>query len=178
MPSLLDIFRWIYYAAFLALLGFLAWRYREQLREFWKRLLAELTALWGGWRKKPQSTETEAVVQVERHRTFAEFTNPFAGTARRWPIDQLLRYSFAALEAWARDRGVARSPEETPIEFARRLGAHFPDLRGPAVDVGLLYSQWAYGGGRLPREAAERLRRFWNAAESARPATTVGGSIN
>ena len=48
-------------------------------------------------------------------RRFADFSDPFAaGTAGRYPPEELVRYTFEALEAWARDNGQPRLPEQTP----------------------------------------------------------------
>ena len=71
----------------------------------------------------------EAVVVQERPRPFADFRNPFAdGSAAGRSPDDLVRYSFAALEAWAFEHDLPRRPDETPLEFADRVGADVPAM--------------------------------------------------
>src|SRR5205823_3347452 len=81
----------------------------------WARdLLASMRRFWEGLfgAKKDQAagggTAEEEGETVEQALPFAAFRNPFAdGTATQRTEQELLRYTFAALEAWARDRDVA-----------------------------------------------------------------------
>ncbi len=64
-------------------------------------------------------------------RPFASFANPFdTGLDQQFTPNDLVIYSFEALEAWAYEHDLARSPHETPIEFVSRLGQARADL-GP-----------------------------------------------
>ena len=47
-------------------------------------------------------------------RPFASYVNPFPldGRGDRMPIKEVMRYTFAALQAWGRERNVERQPEE------------------------------------------------------------------
>ena len=62
-------------------------------------------------------------------RPFASYGNPFdTGLDHQLTPDDLVVYSFEALEAWAYEHELARSPHETPMEFVRpgRPGAGRP----------------------------------------------------
>jgi hypothetical protein len=76
--------------------------------------------------------------------------------------EELLRYSFEALESWARDRGLPREPGETPLEFAGRIGEEFPALDENVRQVAVLYAAVAYSR-RSDVTAASRdvLRGMW-----------------
>ncbi len=97
-----------------------AWRHRlailQQWRAFWQAL----------WRRRSgdgaNDAQNQAAAQQRRAVTFADFVDPFASRlAERWPAETLVQYTFAALEAWARDRGEPRQQWDTPLEFAERL---------------------------------------------------------
>ena len=162
--------KFLYYLTVLVVLAYLAWRFRDQLRDGWQRFLNELQWLREKWGHLPPSTENakESIdtVPVRRARPFSEFSNPFRhrGGAERSP-EELLRYTFSALEAWGREHEVERRAEETPLEFAQRLGVKHPEVARVGRDVSLLYSQLAYGPGELPRETAQHLQRFWRLIE-------------
>src|SRR5262249_32728231 len=96
-----------------------------------KDLLAWWRSLFAGWgRSDDDGTEGgEPVEKAAPPRPFSDFPNPFHdGRATRWSPDQLVRYSFDALQAWANERDLGRRPDETPLEFVRRLGDEVPAL--------------------------------------------------
>ena len=96
-------------------------------------------------------------------RQFADFTDPFAsGMAATWPPEELVRYTFAALEAWARDHGCPRQPEQTPHEFARCLASNLSPLADEARRLADLYCQVAYAPGTLPAASIVGLPQLWH----------------
>ncbi len=126
-----------------------------------KNLLAWLQ----GFRKKAspgrQSGEGVTSPAEAPPPAFAEFPNPFAdGSARRREPAELLAYTFAAFDAWARERDSGRSPQETPAEFARR----HPDL-GNAARVADLLSRSLYSTKPLPGDTPKVLAAFWQELE-------------
>ena len=167
--SLPGIMKFIYYGILLALGIFVLWRYGDQLREFWLRVMHDLGTFWG--RLFPgaerEGTMQQGASSAPPPPAFNTFTNPFQAGRGTAPEADLLRYSFSALEAWGRDQGLARGAEETPLEFAARLAQQFPQAGAPIGDVCLLYSQLAYGGGNLPSETRQRLRRFWSTLQAS-----------
>ena len=144
-----------------AFVGFL-W-YRQQvlnfLRSLWAELLALLSELFGHKRK---SSDQPAAETREPPRPFAAFRNPFlSGNAGRIAPEQLVRYTFEGLEAWAFERQAARRADETPMEFADTLDDRFPALAGDARELARLYSHMLYARTKPTRECLPLLQRLW-----------------
>jgi hypothetical protein len=133
------------------------------LRNFWASLFGG-----GGGGDDESGAEVEAGFRVTPSMPFSSFHNPFAGGAARWSPQELMRYTFAALEAWAREHGQGRQPGETPIEFGERLGRSVPALAADVRRLVALYVRAAYArGGVLPAGSAEVVRQFWERLEAA-----------
>ena len=94
------------------------------------------------------------------------------GKPRGWSNADLVKYTFAALEAWSHDHGYDRRPEETPHEFARQLGSQTPLLAAGARSLVDEYSRIVYGPGATPQFNTEQLRRFWQTLRSL-PAQSI-----
>src|SRR5262249_28222455 len=74
------------------------------------------------------------------------FSNPFHdGRADRLSPLELLRYTFAALEAWAYERDLGRQKGETPLEFADRVAGEGPPLEQAVERFVALYVRAVYG---------------------------------
>jgi hypothetical protein len=156
----------ILYAVVLGAVGYWAWknwdrvraaiqRFVRELREFWARLFGRKDQ--GAW----ELVEDEASKQP-RLRPFSDYADPFAsGLARRSPPEQVVRYTFEALEAWARENGCARDPDQTPREFARQIARHEASLSPGAKTLASLYSHVAYASGRPTAESIRPLAEFW-----------------
>ena len=131
----------------------------DAFRRFWESLLG----LFG--RKKEQVEQTAAEEQREAAvaaQPFSSFSNPFAdGRAESLSPDELTRYTFAALQAWARERDLGRQPGETPLEFADRVGGEAPPLERDVQRLALLYARSVYARGGLPANSREVLEQFW-----------------
>jgi hypothetical protein len=127
------------------------------LRSFWD-------GLWGllpGGRKRREGDGGEEV-GAEHALPFSFFRDPFqSGEAAGQSPEELVRYTFDALEAWARERHLARRDGETPLEFARRVGDEVPALEGDVLRLADFYVRVVYARMRLPEGTREPLRRFW-----------------
>jgi hypothetical protein len=170
-----PILKWIVFAIIgLAVLFFVLRSGLQFLANFtdWaRRLLDALRNFWanlfGGGRR---TTETDEQVEQEdrtlRERPFASFRNPFAGGRIGMAAPELIRYTFAAAQAWARERELGRQPGETPLEFADRVGAEVPSLEADLHRLALLYARAVYARGGLPGDSIEVLRKFWERLEA------------
>jgi hypothetical protein len=135
----------------------------------WARdLLNALRALWarlfGGIAVKDQDdvVEGQREVRFKRPRPFAAFHNPFEdGRAEGQSPQELVRYSFAALQAWAFEQGMGRLRDETALEFAGRLGEELPAFETDVQKLSLLLARVEYGQGRLPASAVAHVQGFW-----------------
>ncbi len=165
--------KWLFNAVLFAVVGYLIWRYRHELLAAIKQLAADLKDFWrrlfGGGKRlaaKPQAS-AEAEAARRRGRPFSDYPDPFAnGLAQRATPAQLIVYSFEAMEAWAREHGCGREPEETPREFAAQLADAAPGLGTYSRELASLYSQVAYAPGTMPAVGLDGLQRFWRELQS------------
>src|SRR4029079_3485696 len=139
-------------------------------------ILRMLRELFGGRRTTAEHADDEKAAAGPRPRSFAEFRDPFlSGQHGQMPPEELVRYTFAAFEAWANARGRPRTPDCTPQEL---LGAAFEPrtpLHTEARKLVRLYGELAYASRRVPRAAAEELRAVWQLMRSSGTAETSGG---
>ena len=163
-PLLGGFFQAMYWLLAAAVLAFLAWRYWATVRQAFAQFLESLRA-WLAWLRGesvPLAEEPAAGPAKPVGRPFRDFRDPFrTGDAQRMSPDQLVSYSFQALEAFCREQGRPRSPDETPLEFAQAVGRDIQRLAQPAAELAELYNWSAYSGGGLPVSARPRLQHFW-----------------
>ena len=162
----------LFYVALIIVGAFLAWKYREQLAAAWKKLLDELRELWAKWfgAKTVTDAAVAEAIMAARPRPFSDFADPFAsGMAARWPLQQLVTYSFTALEAWGREHGCPREAGQTPHEFAAALGERHASLAREARHLADLYSHIAYAPKSIASANIEPLRLLWQKMVAAQP---------
>jgi hypothetical protein len=136
----------------------------RRLLEAWRNFWANL---FGGPRRTTEEEQPSAPEEEKlREKPFASFCNPFAGGRSEMALPQLIRYTFAAVQAWARERDLGRQPGETPLEFAERVGGEVPALEADLHRLASLYARAVYARGGLPDDSAELLRRFWERLEA------------
>ncbi len=135
----------------------------EWLRNLWLSLFGSAEE-----KRKARKKKGVAVGVVEEPRPFAWYRNPWDdGTAGQRTLQELIRFTFAALQAWAAERGVLRELGETPLEFAARVAEEAPALAEDVDRFVGLYLRAEYAGGRLPSASTEEVRRFWERLEQA-----------
>jgi hypothetical protein len=149
-------------------LGFLA-----NFTDWAKNLLKSWQDFWANLfgRKKPE-TEEEAEDEPEREADrsvpFRSFGNPFDdGSAAKMSARKLVRYTFRAVEAWARERDLGREAGETAMEFLHRVGDEVPAMEAEAKRLAELHARAEYGPGGLPASTPDQLRVFWEKLERA-----------
>jgi hypothetical protein len=163
LATLAPFVKWIIYGLMAAVVLFVIVRYWSRVVEILKQLWAELLSLFG-FKKEPaagDAGEEESPAPV-RLLPFAAYDDPFmSGAARRMAPAQLIRYTFEALEAWAREQVIARPADQTPLEFAQELGRRVPALAKDVTETAQLYVQIAYAGKSPSKDAIEILERMW-----------------
>jgi hypothetical protein len=133
----------------------------------WARRVLELfrnlwASLFGRRLGSDDNEEQETTERIVSKQPFSSFADPFeSGAAGRWTARQLVQYTFAALEAWARERDLARQEGETPLEFCRRLGDDVPAMADDLTRLANLFARAAYAPGAMPANAADVVRAFW-----------------
>jgi Domain of unknown function (DUF4129) len=135
----------------------------EWLRNLWARLFG------GTVEEKKSKKQQEAAAKEEyEDRPFSWFRNPWTdGTAEQRRLQELIRFTFAALQAWAAERGVLREIGETPLEFAARVGEEAPGLAEDVDRFVALYLREEYAKGKLPAASVAEVRHFWDRLELA-----------
>jgi uncharacterized protein DUF4129 len=164
------VFKWAFYAAVILAAAYFLWRWRAEvmaaireflaaLRDFWNRL-------WG--RQRPQRFDSGDSATIEiPPAPFSTYADPFAtGIAARYSTEELVRYSFEAFEAWAREHGCPREPDTTPHELARDVGKRNIRIAADARNLAELYGRVAYAEGEPPSNSNEQLRHLWQSMRS------------
>jgi hypothetical protein len=140
-------------------------RYRHEVLSAIRNFLAGLRALWrdlfGGKRDYGLAAADAVSIKIP-HAPFSTFADPFAsGVAGRYSLEDLVRYSFEAFEAWSREHGCPREPDQTPHEMARDVGRLNASIAADARNVAELYSRAAYARGSLPATSTAQLGELW-----------------
>jgi hypothetical protein len=159
-------------AAGVLVLVFGLYRYREALfHAIWDLLASLLGGLWIPRRTKRAKGPTPSPSEpTSPTRPFASFADPFdSGLAQRLSPNDLVVYSFEALEAWAAEHNLARSSHETPIEFVHRLGQARADLRPDAKRLIGFFVPIVYGQQGFQAEVLPPLRQFWRTLQILPP---------
>lgn len=167
-----ELLRWLVLLAIFAALAYAIYRYHKELLAWWQSLWAENT----GRQPTPGSVaQPKEEAEPEPPPPFASFVNPFEQPGRFRSNEEIVRYTFAALESWAYEQNLGREPEETPHEFMRRLAGRRPRLEEPGQKVVDLYALILYAKAKTPEQRMVDVRRLWQvlpeAGRTAEPAT-------
>src|SRR5262249_51825866 len=136
-------------------------RLLESLRNFWDSLF--------GRRQAAAATAGEGEGEERRAepKPFRSYRNPFHnGPADEMSPAEVIRYSFQALEAGAVEPDPPRMTDETPIEFADRVGRDVPGLEAEAKRLAALYARVLYAKGGLPSNWRTVVEEFWEKLEA------------
>lgn len=137
------------------------WRAWVALRNF----VAELLGFFRPAAQTPQPASRAAGVPP-----FKMFKNPFlTGGDRLWPQEELIIYSYDALQSWVMEQDARNGSPQTPREFCRQLGEEMPEAANALGHLALVYGHVAYGGSVPGNYDPEHLRLLWNYMSSPRP---------
>lgn len=162
-----KLVKWVIYAAMAFAAIFLLIRHRRAVLEGLARFWADIKSLFAGlWGKKPrrkrEDDSGESLPAAVATQPFEDFSNPFlTGRAARMPLDELVRYTYAALEAWAEEAGVPRSPDRTVKEFMAQLAEQSPRIEEEARRTGRIYERLAYSDLELPENTRDVMEAIW-----------------
>jgi hypothetical protein len=142
-------------------------KYLAHFMPWAKNLLASFDAWWKSLfgNREPKLTQRNETglpeIVADSRRPFSSFADPFAtGNAYGMSPEELVEYSFSALESWAYDRGQGRAEAETATEFALRLAKEFEQARyAPALAN--LVSQASYSPRGLSENSRQMVEQFW-----------------
>jgi hypothetical protein len=157
-----GVLKIIFYIFIALLLGYVMWKYRQQLWQAIVDILRQLQALFGGTRAGESVNDADSPSAASRRRSFSDFRDPFqTGQHAQWPPEELVRYTFAAFEAWANDRGRTRTPDCTPQELLGLALDPETPIYPKARRLVRLYGEVAYASRRIPRESVSELSELW-----------------
>ncbi len=135
-----------------------------------RRLLDSWRAWWdslfGGRESADEASAPAPAEGPPPRRPFGAFANPFRGGVEQQSPEELVRYTFAALDAWADERDWGRAPDETPFEFAERLSEEAPALEEDVRRFVQLYAVAVYARGALTPACLPILRELWRRLEA------------
>jgi hypothetical protein len=175
LSRIATVLKWIVFAVIVvAVIVFLlrgGLRYLANFFDWARRLLESLRAFWEGlFGRRGTEAAGEAGEMEERRaplQPFRHYRNPFhSGRADQMSPAELVRYSFEAMEAWSFEHDLARMADETPIEFADRVGRDVPALDAQAKRLASLYARVLYAKGGLPANWRTVVEEFWQKLEA------------
>ncbi|MEX0678456.1 MAG: DUF4129 domain-containing protein [Pirellulales bacterium] len=177
ISPLVTLLKWAFYALFVLAVLYALWRYRHDVLAAFRNFLVELRALWDALlgRRRDYGVAADLVLEIKIPASpFSSFADPFtSGLAGRSSIEELVRYSFEAFEAWSREHGCARQPEQTPHELARDVARLNSFIAAEARHIAELYARAAYAKGALPEGSTEQLRQLWRKMQSTTGVRTI-----
>jgi hypothetical protein len=137
----------------------------------WQTILATLGRMWdelrnlfGGRRTRSarSGAAAEDILAPAPARPFASFENPFhTGASSRMSPEQLVIYTFRALEAWGYDNNRQRTADQTPLEYAGELGREYPEVADAARTSARLLTRVAYAERAPTDRYPEMLEPVW-----------------
>ncbi|MEE2676114.1 MAG: hypothetical protein VX876_04035 [Planctomycetota bacterium] len=133
----------------------------QALKEMIKGFLSWLARVFAGTEQEEIDRE-EPTQQAQRmHPPFASFRNPFAAKTQM-SLQELVEYSFSALESLGCELGIERHEDQTPNEFSQAMAEHIIPLGQSTLRLGRLYSLAAYAPSLLNQNCVQDLQAFWN----------------
>jgi hypothetical protein len=166
--------KWLIYGLIAIGVGYFLFRHRREvlakLRDLWGALGEMVTSLFGWLRKKPAEPERPGMpADVPKLPGFDSFANPFtSGAVQQMRPEEVVSYTFEALQAWAVGRGRVRTPDQTPMEFAQQIGGEIPGLLEQAGTLARWYTRIAYAGYQPSPENLDALAGLWRILEENR----------
>jgi len=124
--------------------------------------------VWASWfgRQRPRTSQPAANTDWPTgtaKRPFADYTDPsfVAGTAPGASDEELVRYTFQAFEAWGREHGLERDPDQTLHQWASQVAQRASGLSGEVTALADLVACTAYAGRRLAPGSTAPLKTLW-----------------
>ena len=158
-------FKILFLLALAALAGWWLFRQRDLIFQIARSLVAALAGFFKdifGFLSPRQEATAPAKMERPDNRRFATYRNPFlSGNYSSWTHEQLVLYSFEALQAWAEEQGVKPRPEQTAREFCVELGSRFPEIISELNQLSFLYSHAAYGTSAQTGSDLEPIKQLW-----------------
>lgn len=163
-----GFYRWfkiLFIVAGAILIGGWLFRRRDLIFQMARSFIAALAQFFQdlfrlGSRARQARVEREE--RKPRQHPFAAYRSPFlTGKDKSWTAEQLILYSYEALQAWAVEQGIQPQPQQTSREFCVLLGEAFPDAATELNRLSFLYGHAAYGNSVPAGCDLDPVRRLW-----------------
>lgn len=164
-----NMAKWLYFLLMAAGILFVLIRYGREIGAALQSLMQAwrdfLQRLFGGRRRASDDEEEAGQLQLEASiKPFSSYQDPFLmGTEGQFTPQQLVSYTFEALQAWAQERNCGRTEEQTPLEFATNISLEHQQVGKLAQNLAILYNQAAYAPGSLGGDVNQHLQSLWRA---------------
>ena len=169
-------FRILFILAGVILTGWWVLRQRDLILQMARSFLAALAQFFRdlfqlGSRTRQAGTNTEE--RTPSRHPFAAYRSPFlTGEDKSWTAEQLILYSYEALQAWAVEQGIQSQPQQTAREFCLVLGETFPDAAAELNRLSFFYGHAAYGNAVPAGCDLEPVRKLWHYLSASGAAST------
>jgi hypothetical protein len=145
-----HLLRILFISAIVLGVGWWVFRRRElflqMARGFWAAVLKFFRDLFGVFTFQKCQVETGPSFRKSNLFPFTSYHSPFlTGGEESWTHEKIVLYSFEALQAWAREKGIQPRPEQTASEFCEEVGNQFPEIHPALYGLSFLYGYAAYG---------------------------------
>jgi hypothetical protein len=142
-------FKGLLFLAVIILIGWWLVRQRDLLLQIARSIIAAVAQFIRdlfSFGRRVKGTLVKGKARAPEPRPFAAYPSPFlTGKDGLWSAEQVIFYSYEALQAWAVERGIQSRPEQTAREFCLQLGETFPDAASELNRLSFLYGHAAYG---------------------------------
>jgi hypothetical protein len=166
-----PILKWVTIAVLLGFFAYYAITHRAEIAVWLAGIKKWWNSLWGLEEDQTAEVGGESASQKRKQRTtFASFSNPFRNRESKKDSSELVRYTYAAIEAWGAERGVIRAEGQTAEEYLRRLSGALPKCQEELTNLANAYTRLAYAGRRAILVDMQSLQKLWMAMEQI-PAT-------
>jgi Domain of unknown function (DUF4129) len=164
LPSNLGaMLKWILIAILIGVLVIYALTHPKELAQLWSDLMRIFEG-WFGSQSKPRSAanadSTKAQLEELKARPFSSFSDPFREGSAMDPR-QIVAHTFAALEAWAEERGNSRAADQTAEEFARSLARKQPKVASHATGAAQMLDRVMFAGWSPSPSDISNLAQLW-----------------
>ena len=165
-PGGQQVLKVLFWLVAIGFIGQWIFRHREMLRQiarsFWdalRQFFRDLLSFGGNWNRAAAPVTDDTAPQWQ---PFTAYKNPFiTGNDRGWTPEQLILYTFEALQSWSVQQGQKPAPEKTAREFCRDLTGQYPELTDDLRQLGYLHGYAAYATAVPPGTDLEFLRSLW-----------------
>jgi hypothetical protein len=164
LPSLSGLFRLLLLALLLGIVAYYLYRMRDTLMEWWR-------SLFGPGKRAP---ETDAGMDLKSTleappKPFSSFQNPLGSES---DPRRVIVITFQAFDAWARENGLPRRPDETTGEFVERIQVAartrqevkqwLAAIEKPLRRIALAYDRIVFGKGAANRADLDAAEAIWS----------------